>query len=585
LSETPIEIHQRVQAACAADLFPQLPRIVGQIFCARGVISQDQVNHDLKGMLSPELLGGTEVAAELIYQALKGDQNILIVGDFDADGATSCALAVRALKAMGARNVTYLVPNRFEYGYGLTTEIVALAATQSPDLIITVDNGIASIEGVQAAKALGCRVLVTDHHLQGTVLPEADVIVNPTLSGDAFPSKNLAGVGVIFYVMVALRALLRKKGWFGEKNIPEPNLADYLDLVALGTVADLVQLDKNNRVLVTQGMLKIRSKCCNPGIAALLAIGNRSQRRAVTSDLGFVVGPRLNAAGRIDDMSLGIECLLANNVASANRYASQLDQLNTERKQIETVMKQEALAIMARLSLKGSISSAICLYDEGWHQGVIGIIASRIKERYHRPVLIFAKGEQGSVIKGSARSIPAIHIREVLDSIAVDAPGLMHKYGGHAMAAGLTLEESDFETFKSLFENEVGRRLPLNQLSHQIETDGPLAADELNLELAELLRNAAPWGQGFPEPLFDGTFQVLDARIVGGQHFKLRLAPLSLPLQEGAEVDAIAFNQGEGVLPSLGQHVDIVYKLDINEFRGNQNLQLVIDHLALKSTP
>ncbi len=585
MSKNTVTITERARVEVTDDSLSELHPIVRRIFSARGISSNGQIDHRIQGMLSPDLLGGTLEAAELLYQMLNEQRRILIVADFDADGATSCALAMRALKAMGFKNLAYLVPNRFEYGYGLTPEIVALATETSPDLIITVDNGIASIEGVQAAKVAGCSVLVTDHHLQGSELPAADVIVNPNLTTDHFPSKNLAGVGVIFYVMVALRKLLREKGWFDVKNIPEPKLSDYLDLVALGTVADLVPLDKNNRILVEQGMQRIRSSSCNLGIQALLSIGNRSQHRAVTSDLGFVVGPRLNAAGRLDDMSVGIECLLATDVAIARRYAAQLDQLNRERKHIEGEMKQDALNIMSQITLEGSLPPALCLFDETWHQGVIGILAARVKERYHRPVIAFALGEQGGIsIKGSARSIPGLHIKEVLDAIALESPGLMMKYGGHAMAAGMTLKRSELSTFEALFVTEVRRCLSNDQLHHRIDTDGALSGSQLNIDLAQLLREAAPWGQGFPEPLFNGLFLVADSRIVGGKHFKLRLKPTTEPISSHQAIDAIAFNQDGHDLPQIGQCVEIAYKLDINEFRGDQTLQLVIEHIALKST-
>jgi len=584
LSENSVSIVTRTQVAHSQDELAELHPVVRRVFAARGIEQADQIDPRLQGMLSPERLGGTQQAAELLYDILLEQKRIVIVADFDADGATSCALAMGALKAMGFRNLSYLVPDRFKLGYGLTAEIVALAAKSKPDLIVTVDNGIASVEGVKAAQAMGCRVLVTDHHLQGSELPAADVIVNPNLTGEAFPSKNLAGVGVIFYVMAALRKLLREKGWFSGQNIPEPKLSDYLDLVALGTVADLVPLDKNNRILVEQGMRRIRSAHCGQGIKALLSIGNRSQHRAVTSDLGFVVGPRLNAAGRLQDMSIGIECLLADSPSMAHDYAMQLDQLNSQRKQIEGEMKQDALNIMDQLSLKGDLPPALCLFDEHWHQGVVGILAARVKDRYHRPVIAFALGEpHGKLIKGSARSLPGLHIKDILDTIASQSPDLIAKYGGHAMAAGMSLDRADLQDFEAQFKREVGRRLTNEQLCQRIETDGSLENSQLTLGLAELLRSAAPWGQGFPEPSFHGDFRVVDSRIVGKIHFKLTLAPKSSAASSMTSIQAIAFNQEGRHLPCIGETIRIVYKLDINEFRNAQTLQLVIEHFELKS--
>jgi single-stranded-DNA-specific exonuclease len=502
-----------------------------------------------------------------------------VVGDFDADGATSTALVVSALRAMGATDVGYLVPNRFEYGYGLTPEIVALAAQDKPDLIITVDNGISSIEGVAAATAAGIRTLVTDHHLAGRTLPAAEVIVNPNQPGCTFASKNLAGVGVIFYIMLALRAELRRRDWFNANAIKEPNLAQYLDLVALGTVADVVSLDRNNRILVAGGLQRIRAGQARPGIQALLEIAGRNPEALVASDLGFAVGPRLNAAGRLDDMSIGIECLLSPDSHSARPLANQLHQFNQDRRVIEQGMQDEALALLADLELAEGEEPpvGITLYDPGWHQGVVGILASRIKDRLHRPTIAFADAEDGE-IKGSARSIPGIHIRDILDAVATRHPGLVSKFGGHAMAAGLSLERDAYDDFAAAFVAEVARHTEDVNLQAVIDSDGELLPGDFNLELASALRFAGPWGQHFPEPLFDGCFNIVQQRLVGEKHLKLVLAvPGTAEL-----VDAIAFNVDLEVWPNPAQErVAAAYRLDVNEFRGRRSLQLVIEHLTI----
>ncbi|HEY9199363.1 MAG TPA: single-stranded-DNA-specific exonuclease RecJ, partial [Gammaproteobacteria bacterium] len=495
-----------------AQLPSTLPPVLRRIYAARGVDDALQLDTAVERLLPPERLGGLTRALDLLEQALAEGQRIIIVGDFDADGATSAALMVRALRSMGAQQLAYLVPNRFDFGYGLTPEIVAVAAQQHPDLLITVDSGISCLAGVAAARAAGMRVLVTDHHLPGLRLPEADAIVNPNLPGDDFPSKNLAGVGVAFYVMVALRARLRDKGWFAACGLPEPNLAQLLDLVALGTVADVVPLDHNNRVLVEQGLRRIRAGRCVPGIAALLAAGGRNPARAVASDLGFAVGPRLNAAGRLEDMALGIECLLADDPKIAQHMARQLDQLNRARREIEADMQTQALSALSSLHLEeGGLPTGLCVYDPCWHQGVIGILASRLKDRFHRPVIAFADAGNGE-IKGSARSVAGLHIRDCLEAVGAHHPGLIRKFGGHAMAAGLTLAERDFAVFQAVFDAEVSRHLSADDLHGIIHSDGELEAHELTLELAETLRLAGPWGQQFPEPLFDGRFIVASQR-------------------------------------------------------------------------
>jgi len=552
-----------------------LPAVLRRVYAARGIADPAQLDTGVERLVPPERLGGLERALDLLHEAFDKGQRIVIVGDFDADGATSTALMVRALRSMGARQVDYLVPNRFDFGYGLTPEIVAVAAQRRPDLLVTVDSGIACLAGVAAARAQGMRVLVTDHHLPGARLPEADAIVNPNLPGDGFPSKHLAGVGVAFYVMVALRARLRAAGWFTACGVPEPNLACLLDLVALGTVADVVPLDHNNRILVEQGLRRIRAGRCVPGIGALLQVGNRNPARAVASDLGFAVGPRLNAAGRLEDMALGIECLLADDPKAALNMARQLDELNRARREIEADMKAQALAALESLHLEeGGLPTGLCVYDPAWHQGVIGILAARLKESFHRPVIAFAAAGDGE-IKGSARSVPGLHIRDCLEAVSTRHPGLIRKFGGHAMAAGLSLAERDFERFHAAFDAEVSRHLDADDLHGVIHSDGELRVDELTLELAEALRTAGPWGQHFPEPVFDGVFEVLSQRVVGDSHLKLTLR------QAGrAGIDAIAFNQA-AIGDLAGRRVNMAYRVDANEFRGTTSLQLVVEHLEL----
>ena len=582
------------RAVTNIELTPGLHPVLARLYAARHVTCAAELDHSLDRLLSPALLLGMDSAVRLLTEALRGAQQILIVADFDADGATSCALGIRALQAMGARKVDYVVPNRFEYGYGLTPEIVQVAAQYKPDLLITVDNGISSLEGVRAAKALGMQVLITDHHLPGRELPNADAIVNPNQPGDTFPSKNLAGVGVIFYVMLALRAHLRTTGWFTEKNIPEPNLAHLLDLVALGTVADVVPLDHNNRILVAQGLKRInqghyfpplpagegrgegraaQGRLSSPGIHALLQIASRNPGTLTASDLSFVVAPRLNAAGRLTDMSLGIECLLTNSEATAFEMAKQLDTLNRERRSIEAGMQEQALAALDKLNLDGNLPHGLCLFDESWHQGVIGILASRIKDRVHRPVIAFAKASD-TEIKGSARSVPGLHIRDALDAVATQYPGLLNKFGGHAMAAGLTLPLAHFEQFRIAFAEEVARHLSEDDLTGKVLSDGELLAEDMTIEIAQSLRSAGPWGQNFPEPIFDGHFEVVGCRVVGEKHLRL-----TLRRSQGHSIEAIAFNRA-ALLPSSGSRVEAAYRLDINSYQGNQTLQLVIEYLA-----
>jgi single-stranded-DNA-specific exonuclease len=556
------------------ELLPaQLPAVLRRVYAARRIVHADELDYALEHLLAPQLLGGMDAAVELLERAVHEQQRILVIGDFDADGATSCALCLRGLRAMGARQVEYLVPNRFDYGYGLTPEIVAVARNHRPDLIMTVDNGVSSVAGVAAARQAGIRVLVTDHHLPGATLPAADAMVNPNLPDDPFPSKALAGVGVAFYVLLALRARLRDSGWFNGQGIEAPNLARWLDLVALGTVADVVPLDRNNRILVQQGLQRIRAGRCVPGIRALLEAGGRNPERVVASDLGFAVGPRLNAAGRLDDMSLGIECLLSDDVATARAMAAQLDAMNRDRREIEAGMQLQALQYIEQLELDSArIPTGLCLFEPDWHQGVIGILAARIKERLHRPVIAFARSADGE-IKGSARSVTGLHMRDALDTVASRNPGLVRRFGGHAMAAGLTLAETDYPAFARAFEDVVSQQLSADDLFARIYSDGELDTGELTLDTAHCLRAAGPWGQGFPEPLFDGCFEVLQQRVVGERHLKLVLRPQA----GGRPLDAIAFNTA-ALEPGCSQ-VRLAYRLDVNEYRGVQSVQLVVEYL------
>jgi single-stranded-DNA-specific exonuclease len=549
--------------------------VLARIYAARNVVHAHELDRSLERLHHPQLLKDMDRAVQLLAEAIIDDRHVLIVADFDADGATGCALAMRALKAMGVRRVGYIVPDRFRYGYGLTPEIVALAANRAPDLLVTVDNGISSIEGVHAAHERGMAVLITDHHLPGAALPAAEAIVNPNQPGDEFPSKHLAGVGVIFYVMLALRAYLRKAGWFSRTGIDEPNLARLLDLVALGTVADLVTLDHNNRILVTQGLGRInRGETC-AGIQALLQVAGRRLGMVTATDLGFCVAPRLNAAGRLEDMSLGIDALLTDDGAAAQVMAQRLDGLNRERRAIQEDMQTQAFAAVDALRLQSeAIPKALCLFDSGWHQGIIGLVASRLKERFHRPAVAFAPGNDEE-LKGSARSVPGLHIRDVLDAIAAQHPGLLQKFGGHAMAAGLSLARENFDAFCLAFEEEVDRHLADDALQGRILSDGELAATELTLELASLLREAGPWGQGFPEPVFDGQFEIVGARVVGEKHLKLTLRHP----EHSKVVDAIAFNQVQNTDVLDCPNTRAAYRLDINEYQGYRSLQLVIEHL------
>lgn len=553
------------------DIHPLLERI----FLARGLTTAADLDRTLARLPSPWLLSGMDAMVAELVAALEQQKRLSVVADFDADGATSCVVAIRGLQMLGARHLDFVVPNRFEYGYGLTPEIVELVKLQQPDIIITVDNGISSLDGVAAAKAAGIKVLVTDHHLPGAELPDADAIVNPNLVGGAFPGKALAGVGVMFYVLMALRSRLRELNWFAAQRITEPNLAQLLDFVALGTVADVVAFDQLNRILVHQGLSRIRAGLCHVGVQALIDVAGKKAAALSAADLGFALGPRLNAAGRLDDMSLGIRCLLTDDAGLAKNIALQLDELNNDRKEIEGQMKQEAMGLLAQTEVldKPHLPAGVCLFNAEWHQGVIGILASRIKDRLHRPVIAFAPAGK-DLIKGSARSIPGVHIRDVLSDIAAEHPKMLSKFGGHAMAAGLSLAMHDYPAFALAFDDRVCKQLGEVDLEQKILSDGELSEQEITIEIAELLQRAATWGQGFPEPVFHGVFEVVQARIVGQRHLKLVLRHPG-----GLVVDAIAFFV-DHVEQWLGiRQIRAAYKLDVNEYRGNRSVQMIVEYL------
>ncbi len=562
------------QSKFSDDVSPFLQKI----FQSRGLFSDSDLNLNLTQLPSPDKLLGLDTAVGQLVDALEMQKKILIVGDFDADGATSSALMMLALRAMGFESVDFLVPNRFDYGYGLTPEIVELAQQKTPDIIITVDNGISSVDGVACANKLGIKVIITDHHLPGKVLPDAAAIINPNQPDCEFPCKNLAGVAVAFYLLSALRAKLRTNQWFEKNSLPVPNMANYLDLVALGTVADVVPLDQVNRVLVNQGLLRIRSGLARPGILALLRIAGKDHSRIVASDMGFAVGPRLNAAGRLDDISRGIQCLLTDDPAQALELAQELEQLNQDRKAIEQGMQQEALKIVDDLPLDGQqeLPAALCLYQADWHQGVVGLLASRIKEKFHRPVAVFANDKEG-ILKGSVRSIPGLHIRDALDAVATQNPGLITKFGGHAMAAGLSLEKSSLKAFEQALQQQVMDTIEPDDLEATLKTDGELAACLMTKQSAETIRDAGPWGQSFPEPSFQGIFTLKSQRIVGERHLKVILAPVD---DESQQLDGIYFNIDIDQWPTTITTVHCVYRLDINEFRGRETLQLLIQYMA-----
>jgi single-stranded-DNA-specific exonuclease len=553
--KTPQQARERLEYA---GVHPLLARL----YAARGIGRAEELDTALAALLDPAQMKGAGEAARLLADAIATKRRLLIVADYDCDGATACAVGVRALRAFGA-DVSYLVPNRFDYGYGLTPEVVRLAAERKPDIVITVDNGIAGVEGVAEAKRLGIATLITDHHLPGDELPAADVIVNPNQPGCGFPSKSVAGVGVMFYVMLALRAELRKRGAFSVS--PEPNLAALLDLVALGTVADVVKLDRNNRILVAQGLARIRQGKLQPGLRALFRVAGREAERAGTFDLGFALGPRLNAAGRLADMSLGIECLVTDDLGRALNIAQELDRLNRERRGIETDMQDQALVLLE--GIEATERASLALFDPAWHQGVVGILASRVKDKLHRPVIAFARGNDGE-LKGSGRSIPGLHLRDALDLVSKRAPGLLLRFGGHAAAAGLTLREADLERFESLFEETVRGLVSPADLTRTLETDGALESGWMSLESARMLEGEI-WGQGFPPPLFSDEFEVDKQRILKDRHLKLTLR------KGAARFEAVQFNFAESVPPN----VRAAYRLAVNEFNGLASVQLVLEHI------
>ena len=549
--------------------------LLQRIVSSRGVTDVSMLSSALSDLQPVSSLMGVGDATARLQEALEQQQRVLIVGDFDADGATATALSVRALRSFGFESTDYIVPNRFEYGYGLTPEIIDVAEPYAPQLIITVDNGISSVEGVEYAAKLGIDVIITDHHLPGKQLPKAVAIVNPNQVGDSFSSKSLAGVGVVFYLMLALKQVLVKAGHFKSNNLPVPNLVQWLDLVALGTVADVVVLDRNNRILVEQGLRRIRSGRCSQGILALLNIGKKDYQQACSQDLGFVCGPRLNAAGRLDDMSIGIECLLTDSAATAYEYAAELDTMNRTRRELEAGMKESAMSQLDNVLLDpDSLPPIICLYDEDWHQGIVGIIAARIRERYYRPCLIFAPGTQGE-IKGSGRSIPGVHMRDVIDRVATLHPGLVEKFGGHAMAAGLSIRKEDFDQLQSATVDVVEGLTDANLFKEEILTDGALAQSDYSLEVAQELAQVVPWGQGFPAPVFDDEFQIVARRELKQAHLKLKLKPVG---QQSA-IDAIAFNVDMEKWPAIGSKVHLLYQLSINEYNGARSLQLMVQRL------
>ncbi|VEG90042.1 single-stranded-DNA-specific exonuclease RecJ [Legionella spiritensis] len=574
-----MRIKQRNIPDMSPTLLSQLPSILQRIYASRGITDEAQLDKRLQTLLPFDTLKDIDKACIRLETALREQQRMLIIGDFDADGATSTALAVSALRTMGAKQVDFLVPNRFEFGYGLTPAIVEVAKKWQPHLIITVDNGISSIDGVDAANQANIDTLITDHHLPGEEIPNACAIVNPNQAGDDFASKSIAGVGVIFYVMLALRRHLSNANWFASQDMNEPNMAQFLDLVALGTVADVVALDQNNRILVNQGLARIRQGLCRPGIKALIDVAGRTCARLRESDLGYAIAPRLNAAGRLDDMSLGIACLLSADERHARTLAERLDELNQERRIIETEMKEQAMAgveqMIKRIESGHHLPLALCLMDESWHQGVIGILAGRLKERYHRPVIAFAKVSD-TELKGSARSVPGLNIRDALAAVDKDYPGLITKFGGHAMAAGLSLPPQSFDKFRDAFLAEVGRHLSPGQCEGELLTDGPLAPGEFSLATADLLQQAGPWGQLFPEPCFDNIFEVLEQRIVGQNHLKLSVAHP----ESGEVLDAIAFNVDRNLWPNHRiKEIHVAYKLDINVYQGRTRLQLMVEAL------
>ena len=552
--------------------------VIQKIFKRRPISDVNEIELGLNNLLTPEKFKGIDDAVSLLINALKKQERVLIVADFDADGATSCVVAIDCLRKFGLKQIDYVVPNRFEYGYGLTPEIVELGKLKKPDLIITVDNGISSLDGVATANAAGISVIITDHHIAPNILPAAHAILNPNQPGCEFPSKCIAGVGVIFYLMLALRSRLRSLDWFLKLGLNEPNLADQLDLVAIGTIADVVPLDRNNRILVDEGLRRIRNGKTRPGIDALISVSNREGGRLKASDVGFGLAPRLNAAGRLEDMSTGIECLLSTSDSDAYQLALALDGINRDRKKIELDMREQAWQALDEIAGQDKeLPNALCLFDERWHQGIVGIIASRVKDKYHRPAIAFAQVDESQEIKGSGRSIKGFHIRDALDIVATKNPGLIDKFGGHAMAAGLSLKRQDFEVFEKAFLAEASRLLDEEQLQSKVLSDGSLEPKWLTLEVASLIEAAGPWGQEFSEPLFDDTFRLVEHRKVGKNHLKMVLSPMDYP---SCALDAIAFNVETSDWPKEGsKEIEIAYRLETNHFQGNTSLQLMVEHI------
>lgn len=568
MSTTRPVITRPMPSADAVAALGKIDPLHARLYAMRGLSAAKELDYGLAQLAPVGSLENIDAAAELVIA--NRDKRIIVIGDFDVDGATSTALVLRCLRAFGFADVDYLVPNRFEFGYGLSPEIVRVAAERSPDLLITVDNGIANIAGVSQANELGIPVLITDHHLPGDALPDAAAIINPNLPGSEFPSRYLAGVGVAFYLMARVGRMLEEQGVNGAAKIP----ARYLDLVALGTVADVVPLDHNNRVLVQQGLLRIRAGHSVPGIQAILKQSGRQPARCVSTDLGFAVGPRINASGRLEDISVGIECLLTDDHDAAMEYAHLLDRINSDRRDIEATMREQAFKYVDSIGMQ-RWPACVCVYDSEWHQGVVGLIAARVRERCHRPVIAFAR-ENDEFLKGSARSIQGVHIRDLLEAVHTVAPDLIVKFGGHAMAAGLTLAEADLEEFKAVAARQMARLYPDADFSGAIVTDGPLPGDAINLGFARSLRDAGPWGSGFPEPMWTGDFSVVEQRVVGENHLKLRVRPAG----GGPVVDAIAFNQAG---PSYRGTVQLAYRLDVNEYRGIESAQLVVEQIAALS--
>ena len=566
---------RRIQRRAAPEpgpaFLPHRHPVLRRVLAARAVESEGDLDHSLTCLLPPDGLLDLDRAAALLDDAIESSSRIVVVGDYDADGATGCAVAVRGLRRLGAADVRFVVPDRRRHGYGLTPELVEVAQAERPGLIVTVDNGVSSVEGVARAKALGIDVLITDHHLPGVELPAADAMVNPNRPGDAFPSKSLAGVGVMFYVLGALRARRRERAGSGGG----PNLAALLDLVALGTVADVVPLDHNNRILVEQGLRRIRAGRASPGVTALLRVAGRDIGHAVAADLGFAAGPRLNAAGRLTDMRRGIECLLSEDEGEAMRIAGELDALNAERREIEAGMQAQAAALLDAVD-DAVPDAAVALFRGDWHPGVVGILASRVKDRLHRPVAVFAPDVDGEHLRGSVRSIPGVHVRDLLDIVATRNPGVVERFGGHAMAAGLTIRHAMFERFRDAFAAEADRLIPAETRQAVVLTDGEIPGPEFNLGLARSIRDAAPWGQGFPEPVFDGVFRVAGERLVGGRHTKLRLRP------RGVErpLDAIAFNREPPLAVNADGEVRMAYRFVVNAFRGEERPEIVVEEIA-----